>query len=312
MTLFRRILLGMIILASSAAMFSLEVYNPGGEMVSYDWDALRQHQLEDFETHRERNEVIVTDSWQGINLQKWLQENKHTAFKSLRFESTDNYMVRISRAEYDSLRGYIALKRDGKWLESRDIRVIFPDLREMYWIRKVDKILLEEYKPAPSPQQIYVWDAVKLKLELKTKTIYQQEVSGYLFEDVLKDFLQAVEGPIVLYARDGLKNNLDYPQHLKDALLEVGEDGSLNLRSPVLPAGMWLRDIVYLQCGSVAVIRYDFIYMLPALYNALGWSDKTPADTVFRVSDQREEVLLEKLYLPDAQPFTTDEWLELP
>ncbi|MFO7660147.1 MAG: hypothetical protein R6V77_04475 [Candidatus Cloacimonadaceae bacterium] len=310
--LLSRISLLMIMMSALAILSALEVYSTSGEMTSYTLELMREAELDSFDTSRERNGELVKEAWQGINLQKWLLKQGFTQFNGIRFESPDNYMVRISKAEFDSMPGYIALKRGDEWLDAKGVRVIFPAQREMYWIRGLHRIYLEDFSVQSPPERIFVWESIKAKLDSVSVIEPWGSFSGYAINELMSEIFQAQSGSVIMVARDNLTANLDYPQHLKDALLEVTQDGNLNLVSKLIPAGMWLKDIVYLQCGSVAVIRHDFLYQLPSLFTTLGWSELTFTGNIIRVSDTRKEVALETLYLPDAKPQGPEEWLELP
>jgi len=301
-----------MLLIAFSMQFALQVYSANGDVDTYSINQLHRTKLENFETIRDKDGSSFTEQWQGINLINWLTERQYTEFHSLRLESSDNYMVRINRAELDSMPGFIALKRDGKWLDSTQVRIIFPRQREMFWIRGLSSIFLEDFKPVPPPKQLFIWDALKSELVLKTGQEPLVNVSGYLLDDVMRQIFHAEEGSVVLVARDGLKNRLDYPKHLKSALFEVTEDGTLNLISHILPAGMWLKDIVYMQCGPYGIIKYDFLYLLPTLYKTLDWKGLNSTDHIIKASVRKEKVPLESLYQPDAIPFTADDWIELP
>jgi len=291
---------------------ALEVVSTFNEISSYTLEELQKTELESFETSREKNGGQITESWQGVNLQKWLSGLGFTQFQSIRFESPDNYMVRITKAEYDSMPGYIALRRGEEWLDAKGIRVIFPAQREMYWIRGLYRIYVESSSFLSPPKRIYVWDAKVAKLDSVNVIEPWGRFSGYSFNQLMSEFFHLQAGSVLMVSRDGLKANPDYQQHLKDALLEVAQDGSLNLVSGLIPTGMWLKDIVYLQCDSVAVIRHDFLYRLPSLYEILDWNKLIFTGKLIRVSDTRTETAIEDLYLPDAELLRPEEWLELP
>jgi hypothetical protein len=109
-----------------------------------------------------------------------------------------------------------------------------------------------------------------------------------------------------------LKSRLEYPRHLKGAVLETAKDEAINLKSPSIPAGMWLKDVVFMQCGPYALIRQDFIYQLPSLGKSLGWPEMLPTAKIIRATTHKASIPLEYLYLPDSLPLTSDEWIELP
>lgn len=301
-----------MIVSALCSLSALEVYSVSGEMISYDLEKLRKAELESFETSREKDGKLISESWQGINLQKWLSEINFSLFQSIRFESPDNYMVRFSKAEFDSVPGYIALKREGRWLDSKGIRLIFPGRRSMYWIWGLHRIYLEDFSPLAPPERIFIWESVQSKLDSVSIQESRGSFSGFPFDQLMSDVFKVQGGTVTLLTRDNLKSNLDYQQHLKGALLKVTQNGNLNLAGKLIPAGMWLKDIVYLQSGQVALIRYDYLYQLPALYTALGWDELTFTGRIIRVSETRTEISLETLYLPESEPLSLEEWLELP
>lgn len=300
-----------VLLLSSSFVYALEVYRINSAPDYYSIEQLRQLTMEDFQTKRHKDERDLIENWQGINLQKWLISQDYTDFQSLRFESEDNYMIRIHKAELDSMQGYIALKKDNNFIDSTEVRIIFPGQRDMYWIRNIDKIYLEDFKPVPAPNQIYIWDSVSSKLIYRNDLTPFVNISGYYIDDIMKGIFHSDEGSVILVSRDGLKSRLEYPKHLKGAVLEVTKDGALNLKSPAIPAGMWLKDIVYLQCGPYAVIRYDFLYHLNTLYKTLDWKSLAFDGKIIKANVQKEILPLENLYSPDAKPFEANEWIEL-
>lgn len=301
-----------MLLCSMAALHSLDVYNTDSSLRSYDLPRLKSYSQEDFQTVRQKDGKTLTENWQGINLHKWIKDNEFGSFQSIRFESNDNYMVRIHKAELDTMEGFIALNKENAVLDSTEIRVIFPAHRDMFWVRGVTRIYLEEFKPVPHPAQIFIWESVSSKLELILEPTPFVKISGYTFDEIMRKVFRLDEGSVVIVSRDGLKSRLEYPRHLKGSVLEKTADNELNLKSPVIPAGMWLKDIVYIQCGPYAVLKHDFIYRIPALAKTLDWQDISIIDSVIKAEVRREDVALESLYLPGAIPLSAEEWIELP
>jgi hypothetical protein len=301
-----------ILLCSMAALHSLDVYNTDSSLRSYDLPRLKSYTQEDFQTVRQKDGKTLTEKWQGINLHNWIKDNEFGSFQSIRLESNDNYMVRIHKAELDTMQGFIALKKENAVLDSTEIRVIFPAHRDMFWVRGVTRIYLEDFKPVPPPAQIFIWDSVSSKLELILEPAPFVKISGYTFDEIMRKVFRLDEGSVVIVSRDGLKSRLEYPRHLKGSVLEKTADNDLNLKSPVIPAGMWLKDIVYIQCGPYAVLKHDFIYRIPALAKTLDWQDISIIGSVIKAGVRREDVALESLYLPGAIPLSAEEWIELP
>jgi len=198
----------------------LELYTHDGKNYQFSLEKLRISKLDNFTTTRVKHEKKLVENWQGLNLQSWMEENKFTDFQSLRFESADNYMVRIHKVELDSMRGFIVLKKDGALLDSREIRIIFPAHRDMYWVRGVAKIFLEDFKPTPPPHQIFIWDAEKPKLILHKEPKPFAGIEGYYIDELMAKLFYQDTGSVVIVSRDGLKSRLEYPKHLQGSVLE--------------------------------------------------------------------------------------------
>jgi hypothetical protein len=302
----------LLMIAAASWLSAIDIYGTDNSNCSYDISQLRDLPLERFQTTRQKDGKELLENWQGINLRKWLDDDKFGSYQSIRFESSDNYMVRIHKAELDTMKGFIALQRENAMLDSTEIRVIFPAHREMYWVRGVARIYLEDFKPVPPPAQIFIWDSLESKLQLSSNPPPFTRISGFSFDDVMRKIFRMDEGSVVIASRDGLKSRLEYPRHLRGSVLEKTADNELNLKSPVIPAGMWLKDIVYIQCGPYAVLKHDFIYRLTALAKTLDWQDISIAGSVIKAGVRREDVALESLFLPGAIPLSAEEWIELP
>jgi hypothetical protein len=301
-----------ILCFTSINLNALDVYDVKGGITKYPLSSLQTEKLVNFETNRHKDGKDIKETWQGIPLQKWLSQHQYTDFQSIRLESTDNYMVRIHKAELDSMPGYLALKKDNKLLDSLEIRVIFPKQRDMFWVRGIQSIFLEDFKPIPHPNQIFIWDTEMASLTFYKELPIFKALSGYEFNEIMRTVFHQDTGSVVIVSRDGLKSRLEYPKHLQDAVLEKMEDGTINLKSPTIPAGMWLKDVIYLQCGPYAVIKHDYLYRLHSLYKLLDWKEITPSEQIIKANVTKQTQRIDTLTLPDAIPFKAGEWIELP
>lgn len=308
----RKLMLLMISCLPLCSLLGLEVFTLNSAVDVFGLEQLRKLRQESFSTRRFKHESDLIENWKGIPLQAWLTQQGYDDFQSIRFESEDNYMVRIHRAELDSMPGYIALRKDGKLLEESEIRLIFPAQRDMFWVRGLTKIFLEDFQPAPPPQRIYLWEKESGRLTLAAELEPFIRTSGYLVDEVMRKIFYQDSGSVILVSRDGIKMRLEYPNHLDGSVLELTAAGNLNLKSPVIPAGMWLKDIVYLQCGPYALIRYDCLYRLPWLAELLDWFDEPTLANVYKVQSTRQIVPLESLYAPGTNEIGSGEWIELP
>lgn len=99
--------------------------------------------------------------------------------------------------------------------------------------------------------------------------------------DLLADLSPNQEKQVIVYSRDGLKQNLSYPSQLEGAVLEKAETGILNLKSPQIPGGMWVKDLIYVQCDNQALISASHLSRLIELSKVFSW--QSGPDLSFRI-----------------------------
>ncbi|MDD2230305.1 MAG: hypothetical protein PHY48_12940 [Candidatus Cloacimonetes bacterium] len=163
------------------------------------------------------------------------------------------------------------MAQDDVAFEDNSLRLIFPSLREMQWVRNLKRIVLENFVPMPRPSKFMLMqpflDTQQLQKELKPFV----DIEGYYFRDFLPAMSKTDTHKVILCSRDDLKQNLDFPFHLEGAVLEKTEEGTYNLKSPQIPGGMWVKDITYLQCDDTALIDQSSVNSLINLHKLLSW-----------------------------------------
>ncbi len=253
------------------SLSALQIIDTQG--ISHDFSnaKLYKHETQELKTSREKDGVVRLNNWEGFRADIWLQQQDLGEYSTIRFESTDRYLVSLTKAEFEAIESYLVIGQDGKRFENNALRLIFPSLREMQWIRNLERIILEDFKPIPRPQRFYL-----LNTYLADYTLHQEpkpfvKMEGWFFSDLLPELSTDETKQVILYSRDGLKQNLEYPKHLEGAVLEKAEQGTFNLKSPQIPGGMWMKDIVYLQCDSAAIIADNSINSLIELSKVLAW-----------------------------------------
>ncbi len=259
------------ILASASLLGAITITDSQGQAREYSYAELASYaQLEDLTTVREKDGETRTDTWQGFRFDHWLKANLDMPFKVIRFESDDRYMVSLSRAEFESLACWLVFAQNEKTFPDEGLRIIFPDLRDMKWVRDLDRVVLEDFDPLRMPRRFEFLDARLDSAALVEDPAPFINLKGYYFADLLP--LSAREDTLgsILYSADGMKLALEYPRHLDGAILEPTDDG-FNLKSPAIPGGMWLKNIVYIQLGDFALIHPGNLDALIALNRVLDW-----------------------------------------
>jgi hypothetical protein len=230
----------------------IEVITKDGDVTVFYLQELSREKQVEYRTPRHKNGADTIDYWKGVALIPWLSKHKFNNWQSLRFESGDNYVVRFHRAELDTMPGYITLEQNGAKLDSTEVRIIFPQQRERFWIRDVARIYLEDFEVAPRPRQISIGSNFNVPLITNPEPF--RGISAYRMADLMTSVFFADVGSVILVSKDGSRLRLEYPKHLEGSILERDSNGLLNFKSPTIPTGMWLRDVVYIQCGPYAIL----------------------------------------------------------
>jgi len=275
------------------------ITGPQGDSLIYSYTELAKIPRETFTTTRVKSGEIQEDIWTGFRFNHWFNDNIQIPYKIIRFESADNYMVSLSKAEFDSLECWLAFTQNGQVLPENGIRLIFPQLRDMKWIRGLNRVVLEDFSPLKLPARFEFLDK-----RIKQETLIENpppfsDTKGYYFADLLPLSARNDTHSVVLYSSDGIKCSLEYPRHLKDAIIELTDYG-FNLKSPHIPDGMWLKDIIYLQIDDWALIKSDNLDALITLNRIMDWKLSPDVQFIVNIGGKEEKIpLSEVLAYPD-------------
>ena len=264
-------LIMIIALCLMAPLWSLIIVDNQGVSHEYPYETFFRIQGKEFETTKELDGETITTTWKGIRFDKWLAEQKLGDFAQIKFISGDRYEMVYNRAEWDTLTSWLAYSQDNEIFPKEQFRIIFPHLYAQNWVRDVKQVRLENYQQILMPQKI-----MGMKSFLDTQKLINDpkpfvRMQGYLFDDFVSELSENPIKEILLYSKDGLIQNLKYPSQLAGAVLELTQDGKYNLKSPQIPGGMWMKNIVYLQCDARALIDLKQISKLIPLAKTLDW-----------------------------------------
>lgn len=286
-----------LILGLAANLMALVVVDTQGISHEYSYETFFRVKAGEFSTSREKDGVVNTQNWTGIRFDKWLAEQKLGDFARIKFLSKDRYEVSFSKVEWDSLTCWLTYAEGGKTFPNQQFRIIFPYLREMHWVRDVARVVMENEKEIPIPQRLTSFERFFKAQELVKDPKPFTRLQGYHFDLFLAELSEKPVKDILLYSADGLIQNLQYPAQLSGAVLELGEDGKYHLKSPQIPGGMWMKDIVYLQCDSRAIIDMRHISKIIPIAKVLDW-DLSPDVQVFLQTSGEKYSLADALSEP--------------
>lgn len=234
-------------------------------------DLATKPQLE-LETQRDKKGEIIDDNWIGADLKALLTELNIVDFDQLKFTSEDNYQVRLSKQEIEEYAPLIALQRNGKALNEAELRLVVPQIHDMFWIQGITSITTEKANKMPLPHTLFVAEQIISKLEVISEPKPFTNVQGYFFIDLVSGIFPMLQSEFLLVGIDGVSHKLDFEKYLKNAVLIIDED-KLNLQSPNMPAGMWIKNLTYIQMFDRAVFFKDKILNLHNMSKLLGWKE---------------------------------------
>ncbi|MBM4403079.1 MAG: hypothetical protein FJ042_01605 [Candidatus Cloacimonetes bacterium] len=288
----------------------IEVIDGDGISRSYPVGYFRNLGTEQVLTTRHRDSGPKTESWQGMRLDNWLKDNGFIRWQNIRLESEDNYVVNIHRAEFDTLECWMVFRQGEVELDSLNYRVIFPALRDLYWVRAVQRIVLEDFNPMFPPQRLMFWEKESVKLSIHNDPDPFIKTRAYMLDDVMQLIFRTSAAQVILVSSDGLRLRMEYPRHLGNAVLEIGEQGSINLKSARIPGGLWMKDIIYLQAENLALIMPQGIERLVEISRLLDWN-LSPGSLFYHVKRQQlRQTGIDHVIL-NAKELLEADWLEI-
>lgn len=291
------ILIGVFIFMNSI-LFSLELIN-SDRVVDLDRVDLNKFDKIEITTRRNKDGEEKEDNWVGVRLTDVLNEHKITDYDKLRFTSSDNYLVRVLREDISNNECILALFRNGKELSDEHIRLVDPTLRDMFWIQDIITIKTESISEVPFPHTIYFADPIIQKTQISDQLDPFIKVKGYKFSEIMKQIFPFLKDEVLIVGKDGVKHSLNYSKYLQNAVLVIN-DNSLDIKSPDMPAGMWIKDLAYVQIFDVAVIFLHQFKSLNDVKDLLGWVN-FPDQVILHKDDKMQKI-------SSRENFKTEHW----
>ncbi len=253
----RNVVLSLIIILAMclpSILIGWVVTNSDGGTKVFTNDSFSKLPMIEVKTERDKKGQHLSDQWKGFLLQDWLEKNGYTDFGEIILESSDHYQVRLSKDDLVKQEALIAIFQNNQPLEQKDIRLILPAMRDMYWITNISKITLQDKDQANIPSCIYWAEPIIHAKQLRTDIVPFKDMKGYAFTDLLEPNIPFPDGDVLVMGKDGVRHLLDYRKFLKKAVLEKTESEGYWLKSPDMPAGMWIKNIAYVQFSKTGIL----------------------------------------------------------
>ncbi len=238
-------------LLATDAFLTLEC---GEKSIALSRDEFIGQQATQVETTREKKGMTIREEWTGVRIETLAGTVcSDKPWQSVVLRSEDNYQVRLSRQELTESGAIIAWLWDGKPLKKDGTRVIVPEMRQMFWIYDPVVMLVETHAATVEPTAIVNGDLVLGSLPIHQPLTPFEKDRGYHFAELAKRLFPDIRGTYLLIARDGVAHQLTFDPYLENAVIAVNAD-TLHLKSPDMPAGMWIKKLVYIQKDDLGVV----------------------------------------------------------
>lgn len=264
----RKITLLLTLCLSLSSVNAINVFSPEAKVQTIELEELQRKELISFETRRDKDGAVITETWEGVSILSWLQNNGN--WQNLKVQSKDGYSVNFNRLELSHSNLFLALKLNGSWLSEYDVRIIHTPSRENSWVRNLDFLKLEDYLPYPQPQRILlVQDWMK-----DNQALFSDDYAS--FAELLPTAFSLENVDLILVDKQNHRLRMNYPRDLAKARLYVGERGQMSLdmgknKLPSFAGGLRYDQVVYLQAGPVALVSDECLPQLKNLAALLGW-----------------------------------------
>lgn len=258
-----------LILIIFLKLSSITIIHQGHE---YELKNFKQFESVEIQTYREKKSEKITENWQGIALVQILDKFQIEDYQELKFFSVDNYLIRLQKDDIFNFNPIIAIYRNGEKLPEDNLRLIVPGMRDMFWIQNLERIEVVINTDTSLPQTIFVAENILKNKPLTTNLKPFTNVIGFKFYDLVVDIFPISQNEFLLIGKDGIRHKLDYETYLKDAVL-VFEDNDYNLKSSAMPAGMWIKNLSYIQNDDRAILFIQKFESWIEIQKILDWQN---------------------------------------
>lgn len=279
---------------------AFQVTDEKGTVTEIRLEQIQQAPQQTINTTRVKKDKTLQDSWQGPYLTALLGSALQGSFTQIRFDSADHYQVRLSKEDLLQQNPILAWKQNGTTLSEKEVRLVLPDKRDMFWISGIEQVTLESKAALPQPTTISVFEYLQPSLQLEKEIFPFKNMVGYSFSKVAEAIFSVPDGDILVVGRDGVSHLLDYRTYLLQAVLERTSVGHYTLKSPAMPAGMWVKDIAYIQLDKQGLVFASAFEndTTHALIKLLQWS--IPDDTTWTVQSKKKQCTIPADSIPLA------------
>jgi len=258
-------LLSTLLLSATLSGFNLVA---GTRPITITPDSLHILPLSEVKTEREKRGEMKTETWSGVSLPELLCRHGIDPKSDLRIISADNYQALLTPEQ--TAGAILAIFNNGSALPPEKIRLVNPDIRDMFWVQNLILIEVRNKPQALACHKLLLLDRTLGNMAVRPELPPFTEVTGWYFRDLAGQLVSEPKGVWFLWGRDGVCQTLDYDTYLRNAVI-IRSNDLLELKSPDMPAGMWLKDLAVIPKDEIVFIHTPRFADLGEVKSLLEW-----------------------------------------
>lgn len=242
----------------------------GTRTIAITPDSLAKLPQSEVKTQREKRGEIKTETWSGVSMPVLLGRYGIDPASELRIVSDDNYQALLTSEQ--TAGAILALFHNGEVLPPEKIRLVNPQIRDMFWIQNPILIEVQKKPRALECRQLLLLNRLLDNMAVRPDLPPFADMQGWYFRDLASQVVSEPKGVWFVWGRDGVCQVLDYDTYLQNAAI-IRTDDLLDLKSPDMPAGMWIKDLAVLQKDETVLVLAPRFADLNDVSTLLGWKN---------------------------------------
>jgi len=253
------IVLLIMFIAVFVTLNSITVISDKKQYILFEDKELKDLEIIEITTQREKDEIIKKDVWRGVRLYDIMQRIANDNDDVIDFYARDNYYIRLNKTDINIENSpIIAIERNNKQLDENKYRLIGKTIPEMHWISDITNITFTQLYIIKEPKFIYPYHTITSNLRLYTDPAPFVGIKAYKLWDLISRFARTSNVNVRIVSKDNFEQVLNFNDYLKNAYLAVDEN-KFSIYAPEIPTGMWQKDILLIQIDSTIIVFYHNI-----------------------------------------------------
>ena len=209
--------------------------------------------------------------------------------KAVRFIASDGYSIEVSENILENRDIILTYEIDGEPLyeEAKPMRIVIPEERAMYWVKKVTEIKVIDMKKTVEIKSLAFLETINSELEKVDYTYYESEDQAVKISELVKKLdVKETGRTVYMEAADGFT---------KDEKTEIFENGYIKVTgeyvpmflSPDIPKGMYVKNLLFARYGTASIFSLEQALNVYE-HQTIGENNGVPLAKVIEISGLKE------------------------